>query len=633
MGSVFAALSLVLITIYLVWRFEDTIPGAAPFVLCALGLALYPLAFFNRMSWMIGILAALGLGALGALAVRTRRLGGKALGTELKRQFLDAQLWIAAALILAMCLLLRGERILEWDGYNFWGPDTKSLYYRDGFAPRYANAAPKFGNYPPMLQLLMAFFARLLGGYRESYLFMTYYAFGALLLFSMAARFRAAGRLRGTAAAALACVCAVVLPGVACTAWYRALYVDSIMAMLFGTALSLVVCRDERHPGFWRAKLLLALSCLTLVKSIGFLWALLALLFYAVWRREERGERRYVRLGLGCVAVLYGSWALFCRVMARTTALESSFPGMAARRLQELLEGRFFSAGDNWGYLTSYARAILLTPVHREWTPALDLTPAALIALLFLGAFLLWKYGFVPKEKGKRLFSYMAVVLVLIYAIVLIGQFTMFYTERQYLQPVNAVTLLTRYAAPAHMGLLILLAAFASGQGAGERDGVPGSRRRTVCWAVATALILSCGAYAEMGRRFLFDPLDGSRVEKRAAYCAQYADCLEAVRAVPLDEAGGRVIVGIYDMDMNPIVFNEASPVSVVPLTFSGDTAADRAAVETALKTYHANYLFLEACPPGLLDALSDWTDGKPARTGVLYRAGQDGGLRLRELG
>jgi len=628
MGSILAVSSLVLITVYLVWRFEDTIPGVAPFVLCALGLALYPLAFVNRLSWIDGVLALFGLGALGALAVRTRRRGGKALAAELRRQFLDAHLWFAAALILAMCLLLRGERILEWDGYNFWGPDTKSLYYRDGFAPRYANAAPKFGNYPPLLQLLMACFARWMGRYQESYLFMTYYAFGALLLFSLAARFRAAGRLRGTAAAALACVCAVVLPGVACTAWYRALYVDSIMAMLFGTALSLVVCREERHPRFRRVKFLLAVSCLTLVKSIGFLWALLALLFCALWHRENRAERRCLCAGLGCVALFYGSWTVFCRVMARATALESSFPGMAARRLQELLEGRFFSAGDNWGYLTSYARAILLTPIHREWTPAVDLTPAALVAVLFLGAFLLWKYGFVPKEKGKRLFSYMAAVLLLIYAIVLLGQFTMFYTERQYLQPVNAVTLLTRYAAPAHMGLLMLLTAFASGQGS---ETPPASRRRTVCWAVAAALVLSCGAYAEMGRRFLYDPLDESRAEKRAAYCAQYADCLEAVRSVPLDEAGGRVVVGIYGMDMNPIVFNEASPVSVVPLTFSGDAAADRAALETALET--ANYLFLEACPPGLLDALSGWTDGAPACTGVLYRAGRDGGARLTEYG
>ena len=41
-----------------------------------------------------------------------------------------------------------------WDDYNFWATDVKSIFYRNGFADKYANAAPEFGDYPPGTQMM-----------------------------------------------------------------------------------------------------------------------------------------------------------------------------------------------------------------------------------------------------------------------------------------------------------------------------------------------------------------------------------------------------------------------------------------------------------------------------------------------
>ncbi len=629
--SILTVLALLCIVFVLAWRFQDTVLGILPFVLCSMGLLLYILAFFRRLSCIDWILLVGGILALCVLVRAIRRHGVGAFLTELRRQLCDGHLWVCVAVLLVMCLLLRGEQLLEWDGLNFWGPDTKSLFFQDGFAPKHSNAASNFGDYTPMAQLLFWWFPHLAGTYNEQYIFFGYYIFGALLLFSIADRFRVEQGIGRVLVPVAACVCAVVLPGVACTAWFRAIYVDPLMAMLFGAALSLIVCRRGAHPVLWKGKLFVLLTCLTLVKSIGVLWAILALGFFCLWWWKERREYRFTLACAGGIAACYVSWSVFCSVMERATYLTTGFSAVAAERLAELRGGVFLSTGNNWGYITSYARAFLLTPIHREATFAIDLTPAMLLVLLFAGAAALWKFGFVPRRKFRRLLLFMVLTIVINYAVLLIGQMTMFYDEVQYLDPVNAVTLMTRYCAPANMGLLILLCSFASGRAAedGQRVRLP-ARRGIVASVLTAAILFSCGAYAEMWRRFIYDPLDESRIEKRLQFTALYGDFLDAVQAVPWDEAQSRVLLCIFGQEMNPIVTNAAAPVSFLTLTLSGDVEADLSAISNARAVGHERYLYVSDCTERLAEALSACTaDGEAFARNVLYEILPGEDLRL----
>lgn len=626
--SAVTVLAVLAVAVALAWRFEDTLLGVLPPLLCAMGLVLYVLAFFNALSAIDWLWLAAGLWAVWLMGRMARAEGTAALRGRLRRILDDPNLWVCVVILAVMCLCLRGEQILEWDGYNFWGPDTKSLFYRDGYAPLHSNPASRFGDYTPMAQLIWWWFTHLAGAYGENYVFMGYYIFGALLLFGVADRFRGAGRPWNVVVAAVACVCAVVLPGVACTAWYRALCVDPLMAMVFGLTLSLTVCRSERHPGFWRAKLLALAMCLTLVKSIGILWAALALGFWCLWWGKERGAWRFALVWGGGIALCRASWSVFCGLTERSTALVGNFYATVGQRLRELADGVFLTSGNNRGYLVSYAKAFLCTPIHRESTPALDIPPVVLVLLLLAAALLLWRFGFVPRRKGGRLLAFMAVTLAIIYLVVVVGQLTMFYTETGYLEPVKALTLMTRYCAPAHMGLLMLLCTFASGQATGSAPEASLGRRRAVALGAAAAVILSCGAYSEMYRRFVQDDLDPQRIRLRESYCEQYSGFLSAVEGLPLDRLDTRVLLCIYQTNMNPIVINEASPISFCHLALAGDGEGDLAAILAELERTGSGYLYVDGCTGELAEALAA-AAGEPVETGVLYRVTGTEPLRL----
>ena len=107
--------------------------------------------------------------------------------------------------------------VLEWDGYSFWGPDTKSLYFNDGFAAQYGNVAPKFGAYTPFAQLIWWLGPHFAGQYNEQYVFWGYLlrsGGGAAFLSwrTVFARPQAVG-MRALVSV-VACTGAVLLPGI-----------------------------------------------------------------------------------------------------------------------------------------------------------------------------------------------------------------------------------------------------------------------------------------------------------------------------------------------------------------------------------------------------------------------------------
>ena len=597
----------------------------APWLLCVLGLVCYVLAFFGRMGWIDGLLLAGGLAAAWDL-FRSR---GPALKKTLRRELADPYLWTCLALLAVMIFCLRGEQILEWDGYGFWGPDTKSLYAREGFAPRYSNAAFRFGNYTPFAQIIWWWFAHLGGSYQERYLFWGYYIFCALLLFALGAQFRRRRPGNSPVGAVVIPLCAVALPGVATTSWYWALVVDPMLAILFGTVLVHIGLRPgEGEGGFWKVRLVTYLAALVLTKSIGFLWGGLAVVFAFLWWRRERRDGPFLLASALTVLVSGGSWWLYCKAMDRSGYLSDSFAHRAGQRLAELRAGDFLATGNNGGYLVSYLKGFFLTPIHQEHSIAIDLSPFALLVLLFAGAVVLWRLGFIPRGKLRRLLLFMGACLVIIYASVTLGQLTMFYDETQYLDPVQAAKLMTRYCAPADLGLLMLLAGFASGNAPGASVPAGGDRRTRIVCLVTAAILLTCTAWNDIGRRFVYDPLDEQRIALRTEYETRFRPFADRVSALPLDAPGVRVLLVTRETAVNPIVVNQVSPVSMDWLMLWGDPAGDLERLKTQAAACHDTYLYLQEGDEAFRGVLAAETGVTPDLE-TLYPLSLDGAGRL----
>ena len=621
--AIIAGLAFLLALFAVAWRFDDRLVGVLPYGVLGLGFLLYILGFFGALGAVDFVLLALGLGASVYLTLRARSEGGKALLAEVKRQLLDPHLWVCAAILIVMCLLMRGEKLLEWDAYNFWGPDTKSLFFRGGYAPVGSNAAPRFGDYPPFCQLIFWWVCHIAGTYNEQYLYFGYYILGTLMLYSVAVRFESPGKIGRWVTALMAGLMAVMLPGVVTVAWFRSIYVDSILAMVFGAALVLIACGPKER--LWAVKLGLCIAALTLIKSVGILWAALALVFLELWRHKEKGLRP---LGLACAGgagLVYGSWRIFCAAMGRTTYLSDSFSGRLSDRVGDAQGAGLLSGENTVPLLSAFWKGLTVTPVHGQSTWAVDFSILAFVILFFAAAWALARWGFYPKEKRRRLMVFMGLCLGIGYLTVLVGQMTMFYYETQYFEPLNAVMMLARYCAPAHVGLLMLLCALASGRGEGSAIKRP-SRKSAVAAAVAGAVIFSASAYVEMGWRFLNDPLDDARIQWRSTYEERFSGFIEAAKVIPLDERNSRVLLGIHKIAMNPIVINAASPAGFVHVDLTGDNGADADALLARMAEGAEGYFFLHSGGEGLAEALSGRL-GQTIEMGVLYRVEASGML------
>lgn len=609
-----SVLALFCLLFALAWRTRRTPVEIAPYLLCAMGLVLYVLAFFCRMGLIDWLLLLAGAAAVLWTARQTGREGKTALLGELKRQLGDPYLWGCVLLLAVLCFALRGEQILEWDAHNFWGPDIKSLYYREGYAAKYSNVSQNFGDYTPVYQLILWWFVHIFGSYQERFIFYGYFIFSGLMLFSAAAVFRDRYPRGRWFTWLLVPFCALCVPGVCSVAWYRSIYVDPVMAILFGMLLCRIALRPRRDLGLWKTELLVASGCLALMKSMGILWCVFAAVFYAIWWLREKREYKFSLALLALPVLLIQSWSVYCRVMERSGYLSSGFAERLSQRLTELREGTFLASELTRGYILSYVEAFFATPVHREQTFAIDLSPFAIVVLLVAAAVALWWFGAVPRNKLGRLLAYILVTSFISYFIVSVGQLTMFYYETQYLDPVSAVTLMSRYCEPVNTGLLMLLAVFAAGTAPGAAPRRLEGRRWLLGGAAAVILV-SCTGYREAYRRFVYDELDASRIEKRMTFLNTYQDFIQATRAIPYREPGARVLLVLESAEMNPIVINAVSPVSMAYVTLNQGGEADYAGLLSALEVNHCGYLYLMECGDSLLDLLPEGT-----QLGRLYR-------------
>lgn len=596
-------------SLFLSLRFRDSLVRTVPITLCSTVLLLYVLAFFRKMAWidLISGLCLLGLLVLFILQGRSR--GFQAAAKAALRPFQNTQFWINAAILIGIVLLVNYRQVLEWDAYNFWGADIKSLYYRGGFAEKNSNVAPSFGDYPPMMQLAVWWFLHLFGRCHEGLMFGGYYFFGTLLLLSLTDRLHFSGVWQKVLGGAICGGLLFLLPSVADTAWYRTLCADPIMGILFGCLIVEIFSQQECPEGFALYKFSVLTASICLTKSVGFMWAAFAVLFLLVWRGWNRGNLKKAAVMLGVGGLTCGSWAVFCQVFARASYLSNSLSSTLGDRIGEILDGTFLSSGNNLAYISSFARAFLFSPTHREKTPALDLSPC-LIMLAVLALFLIfWRGGWLSKGQWAKLSVFFLFVCGVTYFVLLCGHLSIFYAETQYIEPLNMVTTMARYGCPALIGFLMLVFAIGAEHLPLPSKPLPARPSAVIAPWLPLLLVLCAAGYHDVAKCVIngADPLDPQRIEKRAQFQNDMAPFLGAVaETVPLEGEGQRVLLLIDYAHFNPIVSYCASPVSIQNLPCSDVQPFTAEGLTASLERIGARWFYVQDAPEEALGVLAD---------------------------
>lgn len=602
-------LSIVNVTAFLIglfflsYRWKESLVETLPAVTCMLVLTLYVLALFRRLS-LIDAISLLVVLAFLAWLVKSGRDKRAGFGKVCLENMTHASFIIVLILFAVVILAVSQKVVTWWDDINFWAADVKSLYYLDGFAAKYGNVAPEFGDYPPGAQLMKWWFLHLdPGTFREGLAFAGYYVMNIVFMLPMLRRIKGRNVLMIVFMAAALWF----FPSIAEVYGYDGFCADLTMACIYGGFLFAVTEKKE-HQGetLYYGRLCLYLSVLVLVKSVGFIWAFFGLVFLGcnqwitVKKEQPAGKKIRFQDMAGwkfltvCAAPLItgGSWMLFCLCMRRITRTTTT-------AVKYMTTDEYGISGYTGDYAKAFLEAFIRLPLHKEKSIAIDLSPLGLYLCICLLVIFLFRKNIMPKSRGKLVLWHSIISGALFYGIIFLAHITIFATETQYLEASGMISSIERYGAPFTVGTLLFLADIWMTYG----DTLFQEKKNRFVKQYGTCLCLLLFVALTAGYRTGYHGLIGyhSEVQANLSERADMIDedaklFLEAI--APLGTKESKRVFCIQRDDTPRWVKNsytnlEASPISVVYKSVNLDDAATDWMVQE-IRDSHASYLYVE---------------------------------------
>lgn len=632
--AVFHIAAFTAVILYIAYKEKETLVDVIPAGICMLILGLYGLAFGNclHMSDYPALLLCLLAVIWYIRKPREERCQFTAYCVaELKKP----SSVIALTMLVIVPMLTKDKVVTWWDDYNFWAVDAKSIFYLNGFAAKYQNVAPEFGDYPPGTQMVKWWFLHMHPSeFKEGLLFAGYYFMNMVFLLPLLKYLKKRNILLMVFMAAALWM----FPSCVEVFGYDGACADLTMAVIYGAFLYAVMDRKDHSRGFYYGRQALFLMVLVLCKNVGFIWASFGILFMYgyhflilrtfskdfkkedVHRKEQKAEQR------GTVAVTLlpvaaeGSWLLFCLINRRIARLTGAALHMAS--------GSMHIPEVKQEMINAYVTAFFRYPLHRWSTFAIDLSPFCLYLLLLLFLFFLYKSGKIEKRQGIYLGSFMAVSGICFYTINLVSHLTIFAVETQYLEPFGMVSSIERYGAPFTIGGLCMIAHLAMGEGNQKEDGGRMGRKTFIPGQYMGILLCLSFVFLTADYESAYRGLMGYRngitdkqKERRDILDKQADGFLEKVKEEQTVNSG-RVLYlrDISDVSWirNTYISFEASPVSVMYGNIDAQSV-NTGDIVKAMEDAHAGYLYADEVVNGneLFASLSE--DGT-FEYGCLYR-------------
>lgn len=604
--------------------FQESLLTVLPMTACGLIFVLYLLAFAGHLSWIDGI----GMALLLVTAVWLLVCGKRQLCKKWARQLTEPSFLAALLLLIVVSVCVSAKTVTWWDDINFWATDVKSIYFLDGFAGKYRNAAPEFGDYPPGAQLFKWWFLHFdAANFREGLAFAGYYCLNLIFLAPLLRKIPG----RNPLVFGMACTLLWLLPGIAEVYGYQGFCADLTMACIYGSFLYAVIDREEHKESFYYGRLAAYLGLLVLVKSIGFLWAAFGILFLLLEElgRKERGWLLRLSAVAAAPVLTGGSWLCFCMLMRRVTKTTTT-------AVKYVTTDEYGFSGYMSEFAKAFFQAFFMEPLHKEKGLGIDLTPFALYLLIGgLLIFFFWT-GKLALSGGKRILWFILLSGAAFYAVIFLAHITIFATETQYLEASGMISSIERYGAPFTIGSVIFLAYVWM-----ERGEVFFRGKGRLAERCGTVLLLAVFVVLTAQHSIAWEGLIGYRssvqedLQEREEMLDDTArKFLDALNV--LEGESTRVLCIQKDTGVrwvrNSYTGMEAAPVSVV---YRGVNLADATEewLRNEILASHAEYLYVEQQEADL-DALFGTMTGEECfADGSIYRiAEESGGIRLQRV-
>lgn len=430
-------------------KYRERLVTVVPVSTAALILVLFALAFFRALC-LIDIVAGFTLVACAVFFVRTFR---RDTGRELLKALFSPSSVAFYCIVLLAFFLMRNIPVADSDDLGCWALEAKSIFFYDGFAPKFRNAAYSYGRYFPGTSLFRWWVCHLFGQFRDGFLFV---GSGWLFVFLLSPVLACCTYSMAFAplSAVAGGVLFLLLPGTINHMAYLSIGSEALMGAAFAGAF-IVLFSEKRDIS--RPLLASYLFLLCFFKLSGVFFTLVVLLFcliYACGRRSvsvNAGEDAafldtltppHELLKAAACFVPSGIWYVYCLFMQRsdyfTASLETVGEGSASL------------------FIKSYIQGFLFEPAHFTYDGIFDPPLAVLLLIIALVAFAGRRAGLLKGEKYCALAKYMAAVLV-IYLLGMFAVHCVVFRETLYFDPAYMAASTARYVMPIFLGVLIFL--------------------------------------------------------------------------------------------------------------------------------------------------------------------------------
>lgn len=608
-------LALLLVSARIAHVYKENILDAVTVSFSALLMIMYVLAFFRGLK---GIFAVSALCIVYVL-IRTFldvRKDNSSLGKELSaygKLIFDPAVIGTLITTAFVGFATRQQVFTWWDDINFWSSDARQLFFMNGFPGKYGNVSPEFGDYPPMTSLTKWLFLQLSpDAYNESLQFLGYYALTLVFLLPMLARIRMAiSEYRGkkeirAALLVLAFVCTVLFPGVFNGIIFYGTPADVVMAIVYGALLLAIYDQYGHAKWFYYTRIGLYTAVLLLSKSIGFEWALFALVFYLVIARREK-EMFLSVFGAGACL---GSWLLFCFVNRRVAKLTGAGIKMAT-------SGTYSAPDNTMDKMRYFAQGFLFEPMHADHNFNIDLSTAAMVVIIFAAIVIMYNAKILGKNEVKRIALFTLITGIVAYAIVFLAHISIFQGEDQYLDAYAMGVSISRYCAPFTLGSAYLLI----GTLFNRLRAKSGHRQLLIACAAFALFAILCADYSG-----IYKHLWGYRdsIGDNTAYVEDMVgqDGKELVAAVNDRTYWGKRVLVLRDGHEyywvhNTYISKEASPVALVYDAFLTEEDTPDTIRQKILDS-HASYFYVEDKEGAATKLFEDMMPGGGYEPGVV---------------